>query len=60
MKYSQQFQQKMQVARYSDSTIRSYIGVLSSFFKANSTLSIPDITEKNIEKYIYKSISCIM
>ena len=54
MKYSDIFKQKMQINRYEDSTIKSYLGVLAVFFKENNTHKIDEINESIIEAYIYK------
>jgi integrase/recombinase XerD len=54
MKYHQFFEQRMQLEHYSSSTIESYKAALTVFFKTNPTLSIPKVTEENIEDHIYK------
>ncbi len=55
MKYSQIFRQKLEVARYSESTIKTYISTLASFFKAND-VAVEDVNEIIVEKYLYTLI----
>ena len=56
MKYSQIFRQKLEVARYSESTIKTYISTLTSFFKANDDVPIEDVDEIIVERYLYTQI----
>jgi len=56
MKYSEIFKQKMQIARYGESTIKSYTAALASFFKENSSTGIENVDEQIIEKYLYQII----
>lgn len=56
MKYSGIFKQKMEIARYGASTIKSYTGALSSFFNENNDIGVENINEITIEKYLYKII----
>lgn len=56
MKYSQIFRQKLEVARYSESTIKTYISTLATFFKAINHIAIEDVDEIIIEKYLYSEI----
>lgn len=57
MKYSEIFKQKMEIARYGASTIKSYLAALSVFFKENSQIGVENIDENIIEKYLYKTIT---
>lgn len=56
MKYSQIFRQKLEVARYSESTIKTYIATLSSFFKSINDTAIEEVDETTVEKYLYREI----
>ncbi|WP_421942826.1 site-specific tyrosine recombinase/integron integrase [Pedobacter sp.] len=56
MKYSEIFKQKMEIARYGNSTIKSYTAALSIFFKENNQFLVTDINEKIIEAYLVKII----
>ncbi|WP_262149803.1 site-specific tyrosine recombinase/integron integrase [Chryseobacterium foetidum] len=56
MKYSQIFRQKLEVARYSDSTIKTYISTLATFFNAINHVAIEDVDEVIIEKYLHNEI----
>lgn len=57
MKYSEIFKQKMEIARYGASTIKSYLAALSVFFKENSQIGVENVDENIIEKYLYKTIT---
>lgn len=57
MKYSEIFKQKMEIARYGASTIKSYRAALSVFFKENSQIGVENVDENIIEKYLYKTIT---
>lgn len=56
MKYSQIFKQKLEIARYSESTIKTYISTLASFFRSLDGVSIEEVNEIVIEKYLLKEI----
>ncbi|MDF2934184.1 MAG: putative integrase/recombinase y4qK [Chryseobacterium sp.] len=56
MKYSKIFRQKLEIARYSPSTIKTYISTLASFFKAIHNVSVEEVDENVVEKYIYREI----
>lgn len=49
IKYSQIFRQKLKVARYSESTIKTYISTLASFFKANDDVPVEDVEKSSLE-----------
>jgi len=56
MKYSQIFRQKLEIARYSESTIKTYISTLTSFFKSIDGIVIEEVNETIVEKYLYNEI----
>ena len=56
MKYSQTFRQKLEIARYSESTIKTYISTLTSFFKSIDGIAIEEVNETIVEKYLYHEI----
>ncbi|MEG1666652.1 site-specific tyrosine recombinase/integron integrase [Chryseobacterium sp.] len=56
MKYSQIFRQKLEIARYSESTIKTYVSTLATFFRAISDTAVEDVDEIIIEKYLYNEI----
>ena len=56
MKYSKIFQQKLEIAKYSDSTIKTYISTLSTFFKTLNGVSVEEIDESIIQNYLYSEI----
>jgi len=56
MKYSQIFRQKLELARYSESTIKTYISTLATFFKAFNHIAIDEVDELVVEKYLYSEI----
>ncbi|WP_316807124.1 site-specific tyrosine recombinase/integron integrase [Pedobacter agri] len=56
MKYSEIFRQKMEIARYGQSTIKSYTAALAVFFKENNQFPITEINEQIIESYLGKII----
>ncbi|MDF2834116.1 site-specific tyrosine recombinase/integron integrase [Chryseobacterium indoltheticum] len=56
MKYSQIFRQKLEIARYSESTIKTYISTLTSFFKSIDGIAIEEVNETIVEKYLYHEI----
>lgn len=57
MKYSNIFKQKLEILRYSSSTIKSYTSALTIFFKENTEVPIEEVDELCIEQYIFKVIS---
>lgn len=56
MKYSKIFRQKLEIARYSQSTIKTYISTLATFFKTLDGISIEEVDENVVKKYIYREI----
>lgn len=54
MKYSAIFKEKLEILRYSPSTIKSYISALSLFFRDIKGVNIEDVDELVVEQYIYK------
>ncbi|KQT22076.1 hypothetical protein ASG31_01680 [Chryseobacterium sp. Leaf404] len=56
MKYSQIFRQKLEVARYSESTIKTYLSTLATFFRTLNGISIENVDEAAVEKYLYNEI----
>lgn len=56
MKYSVIFKEKLEVLRYSQSTIKSYISALSLFFRDIKGVNIEDVDELVVEQYIYKMV----
>ena len=57
MKYSQIFRQKLEIARYSESTIKTYISTLASFFRSLDGVAIEEVDEIVVEKYLLKEIN---
>lgn len=51
------FKEKMQLARYSQNTITSYINTAGVFFRAHKHIKIKDIKETDIERYILQRIN---
>lgn len=56
MKYSQIFRQKLEVARYSESTIKTYLSTLATFFRTLNGVTIENVDEATVEKYLYNEI----
>ena len=56
MKYSKIFKQKLEIARYSESTIKTYISTLATFFKTLHGVSVEEVDESIIQNYIYSEI----
>lgn len=56
MKYSYIFRQKLEIARYSESTIKTYVSTLATFFKAINHIEIENVDESIVEKYMYNQI----
>jgi len=56
MKYSKIFKQKLEIARYSESTIKTYISTLATFFKTLQGVSVEEVDESIIQNYIYSEI----
>lgn len=56
MKYSQIFRQKLEIARYSESTIKTYVSTLATFFRAISDTAVEDVDAIVVEKYLYNEI----
>lgn len=54
MKYSIIFRQKLEILRYNQSTIKSYISALSIFFRDIKDINIEDVDETTVEQYLYK------
>lgn len=46
----------MQIARYSESSIKAYINTARHFFESNNHLKIKDIKETDVERYIIEKI----
>lgn len=47
------FQQKLLLQRYAENTIKTYSGCLSKFLQAFHRYNMEQVTERNIENYIY-------
>lgn len=56
MKYSVIFKEKLEVLRYSPSTIKSYISALSLFFNDAKGVNIEEVDEHIVEQYIIKAL----
>ncbi|MCD0455073.1 site-specific integrase [Chryseobacterium sp. LC2016-27] len=56
MKYSQIFRQKLKIARYSESTIKTYVSTLATFFRAISDTAVENVDAIVVEKYLYNEI----
>ena len=56
MKYAKIFREKLEVARYSESTISTYISALTTFFKTVDNISIDEVDEQIIEEFLHNEI----